>query len=92
MEERLDRYAKQYVEAVRTLPDDERDEASRDRDESYADIENWTRRARIKIWQHTQENPPQAYGPGRNHLQKVPLPYFFGKAKNGRNSGGTSRS
>ena len=42
---------------------------------------NWTRRSRVKIRQHTQENPPQAYGPGRSHLQKVPLPYFSGKAE-----------
>ena len=54
MEERLDKYAEQYNEALGTLPDDKRDEASRDRDTSYADFGNWTRRARIKIWQHTQ--------------------------------------
>ena len=40
MEERLDKYAELYDDAVGTLPEDERDEASRDRDASYADFEN----------------------------------------------------
>ena len=40
MEERLDKYAELYDDVVGTLPEDERDEASRDRDASYADFEN----------------------------------------------------
>ena len=81
MEERLYKYAELYDKAVGTLPENNRDEASRDKDASHADFKNWTRSARVKIWQHTQENPPQAYGPGRSHLQKVLLPYFSGKAE-----------
>ena len=68
MEERLDKYAKQYDKVVGTLPGDERDGARKERDELYTDFENWTRRTRIKIRQHTYKNPPQVYCPGRSHL------------------------
>ena len=40
MEERLDKYAELYDEAVEALPEDEREGASRDRDVSYADFGN----------------------------------------------------
>ena len=81
MEERLDKYGELYDEAVGTLPEDKREGASRDRDASYADFKNWTRRARVKVRQHTQETPPKAHGPARSHLQRVPLPYFSGRAE-----------
>ena len=79
MEERLERYAELCDEAVGTLLGNEREEAGRDRDAAYTDFENWTRRARVKVRQHTQETPPKAHGPGRSHLQRVPLAYFSGK-------------
>ena len=63
MEERLDKNAELYNEALGTLPEDEREGASRDRDASYADFENWTRRARVKVRQQTQETPPQSPRP-----------------------------
>ena len=81
MEERLDKYAELYNKVVVTLPEDEREGASRDRDAPYVDFENWTRRARVKVWQYTQETPPKAHGLARSHLQRVPLPYFSGKAE-----------
>ena len=81
MEERLERYAELCDKAVGTLLGNEREEAGRDRDAAYTDFENWTRRARVKVRQHTQETPPKAHGPGRSHLQRVPLPYFSGKAE-----------
>ena len=37
--------------------------------------------ARAKVRLHTQETPPKAHGPTRSHLQRVPLPYFSGKAE-----------
>ena len=63
MEERLEKYAELYDEAVETLPENEREEACRDRDASYTDFESWTRRARDKVRQHTQETPPQGPRP-----------------------------
>ena len=49
MEERLEKYAELYDKAVGTLPENEREEACRDRDAAYTDFENWTRRARVKV-------------------------------------------
>ena len=76
MEERLEKYAELYDEAVGMLPENEREEACRDRDATYTNFENWTRRARVQVRQHTQETPPKVHGPGRSHLQRVPLPHF----------------
>ena len=81
MEEQLEKYAEPYNEVVEELPEEERGGAGRDRDESYANFEDWTRRARAKVWHHTQESPPRNHGPARSHLQRVPLPYFSGKAE-----------
>ena len=53
MEERLERYAELCDEAVGTLLENKREEACRDRDAAYTDFENWTRRARVKVRQHT---------------------------------------
>ena len=80
IEERLEKYAELYDGAVGQLPEAEWEGASRDRDESYANFEDWTRRARAKVRHHTQESPPRNHGPARSHLQRVPLPYFSGKA------------
>ena len=77
----LEKYAELYDGAVEELPEEEREGASRDRDASYADFENWTRKARAKVWSHTQETPPKAHGPARSHLQRVPLHCFSGKAE-----------
>ena len=81
MEERLEKYAELYDKAVGTLPENEREEACRDRDAAYTDFENWTRRARVQVRQHTQETPPKVRGPGRSHLQRVTLPHVSGKAE-----------
>ena len=67
--------------AVEQLPEIEREGASRDRDASYANFEKWTRRARDKVQRHTQKTPPKVHGPDKSHLQRVPLPYFYGKAE-----------
>ena len=48
MEERLEKYSKLYFEVVGVLSEEEREGASRDA--SYANFENWTRRARAKVW------------------------------------------
>ena len=89
-EERLDKYVELYNEAVGTLPEYEREGASRDRDESYADFENLTRRARVKVRQHTQETPPQkpTASPGaifRGYLFHISP----GRRRSGRSSGVT---
>ena len=55
MEERLEKYAELYDGAVEQLPETEREKASQDRDASYADFDNWTRRARDKVRRHRQE-------------------------------------
>ena len=81
MKERLEKYAELYDEAVEELPEEERGGAGRDRDESYANFEDWTRRARAKVRHHTQESPPRNHGPARSHLQRVALPYFSGKVE-----------
>ena len=57
MEERLEKYAELCGEAVGMLPEKEREEACRDRDAAYTDLENWTRKARVKVRQHTQKKP-----------------------------------
>ena len=63
MEERLEKYAELYNGAVGQVPDAEQEGASWDRDASYAIFENWTRRARAKVWRHTQERaPPRSIG------------------------------
>ena len=77
----MERYAELCDEAVGTFLENEREEACRDRDAAYTDFENWTRRARVKAWQHTKETPPKVLGPGRSHLQRVPLPYFSWKVE-----------
>ena len=63
MEERLEKYVKLYDEAVGVLPEEELEGTSQDRDASYADFENWTRRARAKVWRHTQKTPPRPTAP-----------------------------
>ena len=45
----MDKYAKLFDEAVGALPEDKRDEASRDRDVLMADFKDWTSRARVNI-------------------------------------------
>ena len=81
MENRLDSYAELCNAAVGTLTGSEREEACRDRDGAYTDFKSWTRRARVKVRQHTQETPPKAHGAGRSHLQRVTLPYFSGRTE-----------
>ena len=81
IEERLEKYAELCGEAVGMLREKEQEEACRDRDAAYTDFENWTRRARVKVWQHTQETPPKVHGLGRSHLQRVPLHHFSGRAE-----------
>ena len=77
----MEKYAELCDEAVGTLPENEQEEACRDRDAAYTEFEKWTRRARVKVRQHTQETPPKVHGPGRSHLQRVPLPHFSGKSE-----------
>ena len=81
MEEQLEKYAELYDGAVQELPEEERGGASRDRDASYANTDDLTRRARAKVWRHTRETPPRTHGPARSHLQRVSLPCFSGKAE-----------
>ena len=50
MEVQLEKYTELYDKAVGVLPEEEREGASRDRDASYTDFKNWTRRARAKVW------------------------------------------
>ena len=45
MEDQLEKYTELYDGAVEELPEEERGGASRDRDASYANSENWIRRA-----------------------------------------------
>ena len=77
----MERYAELCDKAVETLLESEREEVCRDRDVAYTDLKIWTRRARVKVQQHTIETPPKAQGPDRSHLHRVPLPYFSGKAE-----------
>ena len=56
----MEKYTELYDEAVGALSEDEREEALWDRDASYTDFESWTRRARDKVRQHTQETPPRS--------------------------------
>ena len=59
MEERLEKYAELYNEVVGVLPEEEREGASRDRDASYVDFENWTRRPEPKFGDTLRRPPPQ---------------------------------
>ena len=49
MEEQLEKYAKLNDRAVGQLPEAEREGASQDKNVSYANFENWTKRARAKV-------------------------------------------
>ena len=90
MEERLEKYAKLYDKAVGVLPEEEREGASRDRDASYADFENWTRRARAKVWLHTQETPPRPMAPPGATFRRYLSPTSPERRRSGRSSGGIS--
>ena len=90
MEERLEKYAELYDEAVGVLPEEEREGASRDRDASYADFESCTRRARAKVWRHTQETPPRPTAPPEAIFRGCLSPTSPERRRSGRSSGGTS--
>ena len=62
-------------------PEEEYGGASRDRDVSYANSENWIRGVRAKVRRYTKETPHRTHGPARSHLQRVSLPCFSGKAE-----------
>ena len=92
MEERLEKYAELYDEAVGMLPDNEREEACQDRNAAYTNFENWTRRAKVQVRQHTQETPPKVHGPAGAIFRGYLSLTSPGGRKTGRNSGGTSAS
>ena len=64
-----------YNEAVGELPEGERGGACRERDLSYANFKDWTRKGSAKV---------------RHHTQEWPCLTFLGRRISGRNSGGTS--
>ena len=92
MEERLEKYAELYDEAVGMLLDNEREEACRDRDAAYNNFENWTRRARVKVWQHTQEPHPKSTASSGAIFRGYLSLTSPGGRKTGQSSGGTSAS
>ena len=49
MEGHLEKYTELYDRAVDELPEEERGEATRDRDLFYVNSENWIRGARAKV-------------------------------------------
>ena len=90
MEEQLEKYAELYDEAVGEPPEGERGGACRDRDESYANFDDWTRRTRAKVLHSTHESPPGTTAPPEAIFRGWPCPTSPGRRRSGRNSGGIS--